>query len=167
MAYELAFLFDRFANRFTKRYLWLADVRFNVKFASHAFDDNIQVQFTHAGYDRLARFFVGLYPKRWVFPGQFAQCSTHLLLIRLGFRLNRDRYYRFGKINALQHNFVTDVAQGIPSADIFKPHRSCYIACPDFFQIFARIRMHLQNSADTILLATGRIEYRISGFQDS
>jgi len=50
--------------------LWLADGCLDVELALHAVDENFEVQFTHAGDDRLAGFFVGAHAEGRVFVGQ-------------------------------------------------------------------------------------------------
>jgi len=56
---EFAFrLFAHFTDRFAVSHLWLADGRFNVEFALHAVNDDVQMQLAHTGDDGLARFFI-------------------------------------------------------------------------------------------------------------
>ena len=59
----------RFAERFAVSDLRRADVRFHVEFAQKSVDDDIEVQFAHAGDDRLTRFLIGVrLERRILFP---------------------------------------------------------------------------------------------------
>ena len=73
LAHELAFLLDRFADRFAVGNLRLADVGFDVELALHAVNEDFQVQLAHAGNDGLAGFFVGTHAEGRIFLRQTAQ----------------------------------------------------------------------------------------------
>ncbi len=58
---EFAFGFDGLADGFAVSYLRLAYGAFNVEFTSHAVNDDVQMEFAHAGDDRLVGFWIGIY----------------------------------------------------------------------------------------------------------
>src|SRR5690606_20292274 len=58
LAHELAFLLERLADGLAVGHLRLADVGLDVEFATHAINDDIQVQLAHTRDDGLTRLFV-------------------------------------------------------------------------------------------------------------
>src|SRR5690606_31809958 len=54
LTHKLAFLPDRLANRLAIGDLRLADVRFDIELATHAVDEDVEMQLTHTGNDRLS-----------------------------------------------------------------------------------------------------------------
>ena len=60
LAYEFAFgLFHQFAQCFTVGYLRLAYIGLNLEFTFQPIDDDLEVQFTHAGDDGLSGLLIG------------------------------------------------------------------------------------------------------------
>jgi hypothetical protein len=66
------------------------DVRFDFVFATHAVDDDFEVEFAHAGDDGLPGLLVEAHAERRVFLDQPLQRVAQLLLVLTGLRLNRD-----------------------------------------------------------------------------
>ena len=64
---NLPCFFDRLGDRFFVRDLRLADVRFDFELAAQAIEDDLEMQFAHAGDDRLLRLFVGAHAERRIF----------------------------------------------------------------------------------------------------
>ncbi|MNT66230.1 hypothetical protein D3C72_2042800 [compost metagenome] len=79
-----------FAQCFAIGHLWTANIRLNAKLAFHTINDNVQMQLTHAGNDRLAGLLVRVQPERRIFCRQTLQRDAHFFLIRLGFWLDRE-----------------------------------------------------------------------------
>src|SRR6202051_379904 len=77
-------------NRFAIGDPRLADIGFDAKLALHAIDDNLEVQFAHAGDDRLAGFLIGRNNKRRILLRETSQRDAQLVLI--GARLGLDSY---------------------------------------------------------------------------
>src|SRR6185295_5538325 len=76
-------------NRFPKGNLRFSDVGLHLEFTQHAIDDDFQMQLTHPGNDGLRGLFVRFHPERGIFLRQLLKREPHLLLILLGFWLNR------------------------------------------------------------------------------
>src|SRR6185436_15903786 len=96
---ELAFLLDRLLERFAIRDLRLADRGLDAELALHAIDDDLEVQFSHPGNDRLPRFLVAAHTERRIFLREPAERDAHLLLVALGLRLDGLRDDRLGKLH--------------------------------------------------------------------
>ena len=165
---ELAFNFVAgLADGFTVGHLRLADVGFNAELALHAVDQNFQVQFAHAGNDGLAGFFVAAHAERRIFLSQTRQRQTHLFLVslRLGFHGLRNHGLR--ENHAFEQDVGVDVAQRFAGGHVFQTHHGGDVACQHFLDFFAVVRVHLQNAADTFLLALDGVVDRIARLQDA
>ena len=108
-----------------------AGVGLNFEFALEAVNDDFQVQFTHAGDDQLAGFFVGEAAERRVFFRQALQAFGHLVAILLRLRLHghaddgfreRRRFERHVEILVAQRVTGGDVAQTDERGDIAGIH---------------------------------------------
>ncbi len=89
-------LFDQLANamrigrdRFAIGDLRFAGVRVHFEFAEHPVANDFQMQFTHAGDNRLAGVFVGINLESRILFGQPLQSDAHLFLVQFRLRLNR------------------------------------------------------------------------------
>src|SRR5215470_9791338 len=98
-------------DRFTIRNLRLADVCLDTKLALHAIHDDLEVQLTHAGDDRLSGLLIGGNIERRIFLSESIQSDAELVLVLPGFRFDRDANNRRRKLHLLEDNrlrFVTD-----------------------------------------------------------
>src|SRR5262249_40750471 len=77
--------------------------------------------------------------------------------ICLSLRLNRDCDDRLRELNRLENNCIIFRTKGIASGRILEPYCGCDVACIYLFDLFALIGMHLQNTANTLLLLLSRI----------
>src|SRR5690606_27733369 len=107
----LAFLFDGLADRFAVGHLRRTDVGLDLEFALHAIDENLEGQFAHARDDRLAGFLVGLDAARGIFLGPLRQRDAHLLLVRLGLRLDRLADDRLREFHALEDDRLARIRE--------------------------------------------------------
>ena len=76
------------ANRFAIGHLRAADVGLHVVFAQHAVDDDFEMQFAHAGNQRLAGIGLGGNAEGRIFLRQALHGHAQLVLVGLGFRLD-------------------------------------------------------------------------------
>ena len=82
---ELAFdLVAGLADGLAVGHLRLAHGRLHAELALHPVHQDLQVQFAHAGDDRLPRLFIGAHAERRIFLCQPAQRDAHLFLVGLG-----------------------------------------------------------------------------------
>src|SRR3989338_3782911 len=90
-----------------------SDVRLNRKFPLHTVNNDLKVQFTHAGNNGIARFNVALNTKGWVFIGKTFKRNTHFFLIGLCFRLNFKRHYGLREYDPLKNDWFVGITQSI------------------------------------------------------
>ena len=137
-----------------------ADGGFNLEFAAHAVDENVEVKFTHAGDDRLAGFFIRLDAERRIFSSQAVEREAHLFLVALGLRLDGDLDDRLGEFHALEDNLVQRIAERVAGGGFLEACESHDVAGKGFFDVFTRVGMHLQHAADAFALFLDRVHDR-------
>ena len=142
--------FGLLANRFSKRHLRLSDIGLHLEFTQHAIDDDFQMQLPHAGNDGLRGLFIRFHPERRVFLRQLLEGEPHLLLILLGFWLNRHGDHRLGKFHHLEQNRLLFVRQCVPCRRPFESNCRDNITRIGHIDVFPLIRMHLQETSDAI-----------------
>src|SRR5690606_32471505 len=108
-----------------------------------------------------AGFFVGRNAERRILLCETRQRHTHLFLIglRLGFHSLRD--HRLGELHLFKQNVLTNVAQGFTGGDVFQPDHRSDVACQNFLDFSTVVGVHLQDAANTFLLALDRV---VDGF---
>ena len=94
------------ANRFPKGYFRLSNIGLYLEFTQHTIDDNFQMQLSHPCNDGLRSLFIRLHPERWIFLRQLLEREPHLLLILLGFWLNRHCDDRLRKLHDLEQDLL-------------------------------------------------------------
>ncbi|VWM20932.1 hypothetical protein BLA6992_07557 [Burkholderia lata] len=165
---ELAFdVRGRLANGFAVRHLGLADGRFHAEFALHPVDQNFEVELAHTRNDGLTRFFVGLHAERRIFLSETVQRQAHLLLVSLRLRLDGLRNHRLRENHAFEHDRMCRIAQRVARGRFLQADRSSDVACTNFLDFFTLVRVHLQNTAETLFLVLGRIEQRVARIDDA
>src|SRR5690606_13065975 len=115
---ELAFDLAGVADSFTVSHLGLADVGLAVELTLHTINDDVQVQLIHPTDQGPIGLLVAAHAAGPVFLSQLAQSDTHLLLVGLGFRLDRNVDDRLGEVHALQHDGLLDVTQSVTGSHI-------------------------------------------------
>ncbi len=122
LADKLAFGLDGLADRFLVGDLRRADIGFDLEFAEHAVDDDVEMQFAHAGDQGLSGFLVGIGPEGRVFFSQLGEGNHHLVLAGLGFRLDGHLNDRFGEIHGFQDDRDDSRSQSVsPVVVSFRP----------------------------------------------
>src|SRR3990167_6018384 len=135
-----------------------ADIGFNLEFALHPVDENVEVKFAHALDDRLARLLVRRNTERGIFRGKALEGEAHLFLVGLGFGLNRQFDDRLRKHHAFKDHRLGGVAQRVTGRGVLQADYRDDITGIGFLDILTVIRMHLNHAADAFLLAFDRIE---------
>ncbi len=123
------------------------------------------MQFAHARDDGLAGFLVGAHTEGRVFLCQAAQGDAHLFLVGLGLRLDGDVDHRLGEDHALENHRRGHLAQGVARGHVLQADHGGDVARPDFLDFFALVGMHLQQTADALLLAANRVKHGVAGLQ--
>ena len=137
-----------------------ADIRLDLVLATHTVDEDVEMQFTHAGDDRLAALFVGLDAEGRILGSEAVEREAHLFLVALGLRLDRDLDDRIGEFHALQDDRLQRVAERVARGDVLEACQSDDVAGKRLIDVFTRVRMHLEHAAQTLLLVLHRVLQR-------
>src|SRR4029450_3454472 len=97
-------LLDRSADRLAIGDLRPADVALHAELALEAVDDDLEVELTHAGDDRLARLLVRGDAKRRVLLREAAERLGELVLVALRLRLDSDRDHGLRERHRFEHD---------------------------------------------------------------
>ena len=143
-------------------HLRLADVGVDFELTQHAVGEHIEVQLAHAAHDRLAGLFVGAYPKGWVFVGEGAEGLGHLVLIRLGLRLDRDVDNRLGEHHLFEDDRLPVIAQGVAGLGVLQTDSRADVAGVNPIDVFAFVGVHLQQATEALFLAGTHVENLIA-----
>ena len=139
-------------------HLWFTDICLNAELPAHTVHNDIEVKFTHPGDDGLPGFFICLDAERGIFLCKLRQRQTHLFLIGLRSRLYRNRNNGLRKLHSLEDNGIVRVAERIACGHIFEANRSGNITRQHFFNFFATVGVHLNHTADALLLSLHGVE---------
>ena len=139
-------------------HLWFTDVGLNAELAAHTIHNDIEVKFAHPGDDGLPGFFICLDAERGIFLCKLRQRQTHLFLIGLRSRLYRNRNNGLWKLHSLEDNGIVRVAERIACGHIFEANRSGNITRQHFFNFLATVGVHLNHTADALLLTLHGVE---------
>src|SRR5512142_1451596 len=142
-----------------------AHVAFHLVLALHAVDDDVEVKLAHAGNDELVGLFVGPDAERRVLFGQFLERDAHLLLVRLGLRLDGERDDRFGEGDVLEHDRPVLVAEGVAGEGRLEAHGGGDVAGLDLIDVLARVGVQAHDAADALAIAGGRVQHVGTGFE--
>src|SRR5208282_1638586 len=162
LANVFAFRFGMLPNGLAIRDLRLADVRLNLVFAHHAVDDDFEMQLAHAADDRLPAIRIGVNFKSRIFLCQPRQRHTHLFLIGLGLRFDRNRNYRHRKHDRLERDRMLLVADGVARTDVSEADYGADVPGENFLNIFALIGVHLEQAPNALMLLRTRVHHRFA-----
>ena len=135
----------------------------NLELAKHTVNDDLQVKLTHTGDDNLTSFFISTNAEGWILLSQLLKGNTHLLLVVLGLRLNCYGNNWIWELHGLQNDWCILITEGITSSGVLKAYCSSDITTVYNLQFLTVICMHLENTADTLLLALGGIVHIRAG----
>ena len=110
---ELALAVRRNKDRFLVGDLRLARVGLDLEFPEHAVPNDLEMQLTHAGDDRLAGLLVGEDAEGWIFFGEALKCIRHLFLIELGLGLDGHRDDGIGERRRLEQDRIILIAERV------------------------------------------------------
>jgi hypothetical protein len=115
-------------------------------FRLESIDQDIQVQFSHPGDDRLTRILLRFDLKGGIFIAQFPQKLGEFFLIPVGLCLHSHRHDRFIKINGFEENGVAPIADCIPCGGLLQSHDSHNLPGLRLFNTSPLVRMHHKDS---------------------
>ena len=165
LADVLGFLVDRRTDGLPVGDLRFADVGLDTELAAHALDQDVEVQFAHAGDDGLAGFLVGLHGERRILLGELAERGGHLLLVGNGSRLDRHRNHRIGKVHALEGDQVAAIAERIAGRGVLEADGRRDVAGADFLDLVAAVRVQLDHPAHALAPVAGGVVDLVTGTQ--
>ena len=139
------------------RHLRPADVRRDLELADHPVHQDVEMQLAHPGDERLAALGIGLDPERGVFLGEPLQGDAQLVLVGLGLRLDLDLDDRLGERHGLEDHRVVGVGQRVAGVRLLEPDGRGDIARVDLLDLFAVIRVHLEDATDPLLAILGGV----------
>ena len=161
----LAFGLHSLAEGLAVRDLRFADVCFHFEFAQQAVDDDLQVQLAHAGDDGLPRFVIGIGLEGRILFRQLDESHGHLFLTCLSLGLDGDLDDGFGELHLFEDDGMLFVAQRVARGRLFQADDGADIARIDHRDLFAVVRVHLQQAAYALLLLLGAVIDVGAGFQ--
>ena len=139
--------------------LRLAHVGLYLELTQQSVDDDLQVQLAHAGDDGLAGVGVGVGLEGRVFLGQLGQGDAHLFLTGFGLRLDGDLDNRIREFHGFENDLMFLVAEGVAGGGVLETYGSGDVAGVNLLDLLSLVGVHLQNSADSLLLALGGVIY--------
>ncbi len=149
---------DGLAGGLAIRDLRLADVRLDLELAQQPVDDDLEVQLAHAGDDRLAGLLVRTHAERRVLLGELRQRVAELVLLGLGLGLDRDVDDRIGEDHGLEKHGRVLRAQRVAGGRVLEADRRNDVAREDRVDVLAMVGVHLQQTADALLVALRRVQ---------
>ena len=159
---QLAFAVRAAGDGFAISDLRLARVRVDLELAEHAVANDFQMQLAHAGDDRLAGVFVGVRHGRSDLLPQPLQRDAHLFLVQLRLRLDRHRDNRIWKRRRLEQDRIIFVAKRVAGRDVLDPDDRRDVAGVTGFDVFALVRLNLDQTRDALALVRARIVNRVA-----
>src|SRR6267378_2992420 len=136
------------ANRLAVRHLRTAHVRLHVVFAQHAVHDNFQVQFAHAGDQRLSGIRLGGNAERRIFLRKPLHGHAQFVLVSLGLWLDGHGNHGRREFDGFEDDLLVFVAERVAGIHVFQTDASANVAGIYFFDFFALVGMHLQQAAN-------------------
>ena len=128
----LTLSFSSSTNSFAEGNLWLTNISFNVKFTLHSVNQDIKVKLTHSRHNCLTSFFICVNSESWVFFGKSLKSNSHFFLVGFSFWLNRNRNWRFGKLNTFKNYTVVQITKSCASCNILQTNNSGDVTSGNF-----------------------------------
>ena len=147
------------ADRLAVGDLRLADVGRDLELADHAVHEDVEVQLAHAGDQGLARLLVRLDAEGRVLLGQALERDAQLVLVGLGLGLDGDLDDRLRERHRLQDDRVIRVRQRVAGVGVLEADGRGDVARVHDVDLFAVVRVHLEDAADPLLLALRGVEH--------
>ena len=156
---------DGLADRLAVRHLGLAHVGLDVELALHAVDQDVEVELAHALDDRLTGLLVLLRAEGRVFLSELLDGDTQLLLVGLRLRLDRDLDDRLRERHRLEDDLVRRVAEGVTGGGVLQADDRVDVTGGDRIHRVLLVGVHLEDLADALLLALGRVHDLAAGVE--
>src|SRR3990172_12300354 len=102
------------------------------------------MKLSHARDNSLSGLSVRMHAERRVFLHELLERETKPFLVRLGLGLNGYMDHRFGENHGFQDNGFVFITEGMPRERALEAHRRADIAGIDLLDLFALVRVHLE-----------------------
>ena len=155
---ELTFGFNGFTDGFTVSNLRFAYGAVYVKFTSHTIDNDVEVEFAHAGDDGLVGFRIGVYFEGRIFFCQSLKSIAHLFLVSFGLWFNSNGNDRIREFHFFEDDRMIYIAEGIAGGDILEADCCSDIAGVSAVDFLTMICMHLKDTANAFFLSFGGVQ---------
>ena len=139
-------------------HLGLADAALDLEFADQAVNDNVKVQFSHAGDDGLARFRIRIGAEGGILLGKLRKRLRKLFLAGLGFGLDSDADDGLREIHGFHKELTALAAEGLAGDGLTKADEGGDIARIDLFDLGAAVRMHKKQLCNAFPLGLVAVE---------
>mmetsp|Transcript_31769 Transcript_31769/g.101609 ORF Transcript_31769/g.101609 Transcript_31769/m.101609 type:complete len:712 (+) Transcript_31769:192-2327(+) len=137
-----------------------ADVALDLELALHAVADDVEVKLAHPLDDGLAGVFVAREAEGRVLGCQLDQGVGHLLLVRLGLRLNGHLDHGLGEVHLFENNGAVRVAQRLSRRCVLATDDGDDVACARHVDVGPIVRVHFEHASNPLLLALDGVEDR-------
>ena len=154
LTYEFTFYVNCLTECFLVSNLRCAYVCFYLEFSQQTVNDDFQMQLTHTGDDCVACLLVCVGLEGGIFFCQLCQSDAHFVTacFCLGFDCNGDN--GFGEYHGFQNNFVIFVTDCVTCCGNLEAYCCRNITGVNSVDFFSVVCVHLQDTANTFLLAT-------------
>ena len=93
------------------------------------------------------------------------QGDGQLVLVGLRLGLDLDLDDRLGEGHRLEHDGMVGISERVPGEGVLQPDGCGDVAGVDLVDLLAVVGVHLEDAADALLLALGRVEHVRAGLQ--
>ena len=117
------------------------------------------MKLTHTADHSLTCLLVGCYLEGRVFFSKLLQAHAQAIQVLLSLWLNCNTDYRIREVHCFEHDWRIFSTQSITCADILETYTGTDITATDSFHRVLLVRVHLEQTRDTFLLARTCIQY--------
>src|SRR6476661_1381776 len=149
---------DGTTDRLAVGHLRLADVGLDLELALHAVHEDVEVQLSHAGDDRLAGVLVVVDLEGRVLGRELLDGRAELLLVTLGLGLDGDLDHRVGEGHRLEHDLLVEVRQRVAGRRVLEPDSRVDVAGHGLLDGVLLVGVHLEELPDALLAALRRVD---------
>ena len=114
--------------------------------------DDIEVELTHAGDDRLASLCIGCNTECGILFSKLCKSLAHLVLTCFGLGLDSDIDNGLRELHRLKDNGISLITESITCCGKLKTYRSGDITRVNLLELHSLVCMHLKDTSDTFLL---------------
>ena len=164
---QLAFAASGLSDGLAVGDLRSAGVSLDLELAADAVDDDLQVEFTHSGNDRLPGFLVGLDHEGRILFGETAECHAQFFLVGFGTGFDGHRDDRFRESRGLENHVVVFGGEGIAGGDILDADHGGDVTGVAGVDVLMLVRLDLNQTADALGAAGAGIVNRVALADDA